>query len=237
MTFGSLKVLKVLPRIENCGSTKYLVYCHNCRTKKRVQRGSLLAIRQPNTGCRSCNRKESAKKRYLDSVIDGSQVIRLLGSDKNDKLKWEVRCKCERLFEISTQRLNKSIQFQRLACGSCLRSKDDEDYFWQNRYAVFTGNARKRKIKCEISLAQFVQLTSKNCHYCGIEPESRQQKRQDKRRRHVIGFANSIDRLDSSLPYVFKNCVSACDLCNRMKSDDSIDEFLSRMKRIAERHL
>jgi hypothetical protein len=236
-TFGSLEVLKKLPRVKNCGSTQYLVLCHNCRTKKRVQRGSLLAIRPPHTGCKTCTKREVAKKDFLNKTFNGSTVTKLLGSDKHGKLKWEVRCKCNSLFKPNTQDLRKRIEGGKLLCDSCLRSKEDEAYFWENRYAVFTGNARKRKIKCKISLAQFVQLASKSCHYCGIEPESRHQKRQDKRRRHVDGFANSIDRLDSSLPYVFKNGVPACDLCNRIKSDDSVEDFLSRMMRIGSRHL
>lgn len=236
-TFGSLEVLKKLPRVKNCGSTQYLVLCHNCRTKKRVQRGSLLLIQPPHTGCKTCTKREVAKKDFLNKTLNGSKVTKLLGSDKHGKLRWEVRCKCNNLFKPNTQDLRKRIERGRLLCESCLRSKDDENYFWENRFAVFTGNARKRKIDCQISLDQFVEISNMDCHYCGQQPQLRVQKRQDKRRRSVTGFASSIDRMNSSLPYINDNSVPACDLCNRMKSDDSIDEFLSRMKRIAERHV
>lgn len=234
--FGSLQVIKKLPRISNYGSTNYLVCCSTCKAIKRVQRGTLLRISRPNTGCANCNKREPAKKLYLNRSFNGSRVTRLLGSDSDGKLRWEIRCRCNELFQMNTQRLKRGISAERLVCGSCSRSKEDRLYFWENRFAVFTGNARKRKISCEVSFTEFVKLASKSCTYCGTEPQHREQARQDKRSRKVSGFASSIDRLDSSAPYVLQNCVPACDLCNKMKTDDSVDAFLSRMERIAARH-
>lgn len=41
-----------------------------------------------------------------------------------------------------------------------------------------------------------------------------------------------IDRLDSTIGYKDANCVPACSVCNRMKSDLNPEEFLAQIKKI-----
>ena len=41
-----------------------------------------------------------------------------------------------------------------------------------------------------------------------------------------------IDRKDSSKGYTLENCVSCCDICNRMKMQMSENTFLNRIEQI-----
>lgn len=66
----------------------------------------------------------------------------------------------------------------------------------------------------------FDDLITDVCFYCGIQPNP----------------VNGIDRVDSSIGYVEDNVVTACRYCNRAKSDQSMEEFISRCKRIVERN-
>jgi len=43
---------------------------------------------------------------------------------------------------------------------------------------------------------------------------------------------NGIDRVDSSIGYEMKNCVTACADCNKLKSNRPLGEFLELVRRI-----
>ena len=65
------------------------------------------------------------------------------------------------------------------------------------------------------------------CHYCGAV-DSNTCNYED---RFELKY-NGIDRVDSSLGYVPGNCVPCCRICNTMKMDLSIEEFISHIERI-----
>lgn len=248
--FGSLRALEMLPRRPNYGSTLYLTRCVLCEDVKIRQRGQIIKIVPPHTGCSVCEHREAAKRDYLGKSFGGSTVTKLLGSNQHQKLLWEITCGCGTTFTTDASTLKRRASKGELACTECqyqLRiekgrrlgskygPKDDERFFWENRYAVFTGNARKRKINCDVTLNQFKRISCQDCTYCGAAPEYREQKRNNGRK--VKGFAGSIDRKSSAKPYTRTNIVPACDLCNRMKSDESTATFLDRIGRIGRLHL
>lgn len=248
--FGSLRILEKLPRRPNYGSTLYLTRCVLCNEIKIRQRGQLTKISSPHTGCSFCAKREAAKRDYLGRVFGGSTVTKLLGSNQHQKLLWEIACGCGSTFTTDTARLEKRVDKGQLVCPKCRYQqrieqgrklgkkygpKDDERYFWENRYAVFTSNARKRGIDCDVTLDQFKRISSQDCTYCGVPPQYREQKRDNGRK--VEGFAGSIDRKNSAKSYTWTNIVPACDLCNRMKSDDSAATFLDRIEHIGRAHL
>ena len=44
-----------------------------------------------------------------------------------------------------------------------------------------------------------------------------------------------IDRIDSNKGYTKDNVISCCEMCNRMKSDYNVKDWLRKVKTIAER--
>lgn len=82
-------------------------------------------------------------------------------------------------------------------------------------YKSYIKGAKRRKLEFKISFEFFCNSINKNCFYCEEK-------------------ANGIDRLDSSKGYIEENCVPCCTICNRMKSNYTLDYFLSKCKKIVE---
>lgn len=83
---------------------------------------------------------------------------------------------------------------------------------------AFGGTAERRegvKDKSDyLTTEQRIELWSNQCYQCGRAP------------------ALGIDRVDPALPYIVENCKSCCSLCNYMKKDWSLEEFLGHVGRI-----
>lgn len=83
-----------------------------------------------------------------------------------------------------------------------------------------------------LTIDQFKNFSSKNCYYCGSLPSNcRSRKNRDGKVLYSFSY-NGLDRLDSSKPHHFDNVVPCCRLCNRLKSDLHIDDFLRRIELI-----
>lgn len=80
------------------------------------------------------------------------------------------------------------------------------------------GSAKTRNIEYNISDEFAFILLESNCYYCGNSER--------------IG----IDRIDSNIGYIEKNCVPCCYICNMMKNTFSKDEFIAQCKKITNKH-
>lgn len=77
-------------------------------------------------------------------------------------------------------------------------------------------------------------MTSANCHYCGIAPQSIASPGKQYTEALVTFYIyNGIDRVDNTKGYTLDNCVTCCINCNRAKMDRSLEEFLAHVTRIA----
>lgn len=89
------------------------------------------------------------------------------------------------------------------------------------RFKEYQRHADRRGYEFCISLEEFIELISKVCYYCG----------ECSKNKNDCG----IDRLDNGVGYVLENCIPCCEMCNRMKMDYTIDDFLCKVKLIYER--
>jgi len=232
--FGNLRVIERSPRRSGHGSTYWLVECEVCGRQKEMQRGALFRIKE--SGCKHCNHREETKRELIGQRIDRVTVVDFLGADKHDKLIWKVRCDCGTKYECVTSYLRRCKRKGRMACNGCLRKMEDEEWFWSYRIAEMRSNAKTRKLEWALSDEDARAIMEKACTYCGSPPAERSRNRQDKARSTVKGRAGSIDRVDSSLGYVVSNCVPSCDLCNQMKSDLTVLNFINLCRRIYTKH-
>jgi hypothetical protein len=76
---------------------------------------------------------------------------------------------------------------------------------------------QKRKIKLEFSLTknEVYEFIKQPCYYCGNKKDN-------------IG----IDRIFNDIGYLPENCVSCCWMCNDMKGDVDVGEFLYQVEKI-----
>jgi len=86
------------------------------------------------------------------------------------------------------------------------------------KYVMYKGNAKRRKVKFDLTLEQFNQFWKKPCYYTGIGIKT-------------IG----IDRLDNNKGYTVGNCVPCCEQVNMMKGKMSKKNFIKICKIIAGR--
>lgn len=84
------------------------------------------------------------------------------------------------------------------------------------RYKKFINQAKKRNLNVTLTKKQFEILIKKNCYYCNEK----------------INKYNGIDRVDNTIGYHVMNCVTCCTICNRMKSNLSLEDFLNKIKSI-----
>lgn len=233
--FKNLKVFAQAPRRSGHGSTYWSVECQVCGRQKQMQRGPLFRLLEPGhkgTGCKYCNHRERKKLELIGKRIDRLTVVEFLHADEHGKLVWKVRCDCGEVSTQVTSTLRRREKSGRMACGSCLRQMDDEDLFWSTRISEMRSNAKTRKLDWALDDERTRTIMEQACRYCGSPPAERSRVRQRKRKSTVTGWAGSIDRVDSELGYVERNCVPSCDLCNQMKSDLSVDDFLELCERI-----
>ena len=80
-----------------------------------------------------------------------------------------------------------------------------------------------------LSRSRFAALLDLSCHYCGAEPSNILTNHGQELR------YQGIDRLDNDLGYVEGNVVPCCIVCNKMKKTMNYDEFISHVRRIADR--
>lgn len=100
---------------------------------------------------------------------------------------------------------------------------------FNNLYSKYKKGANSRKLVFDLKTNDFKKLTGSNCYYCGQEPKTIEKSR------HNNGdyIYNGIDRVDNTLGYVENNCVSCCELCNRMKHVLNKDVFITHVKKIS----
>jgi len=94
-----------------------------------------------------------------------------------------------------------------------------------NYYKV---NSKKNNIRFELTNDEIRQLTSSNCHYCGIEPLRISKNKSGK---NTYKF-NGIDKKDPKIGYILDNCVPCCWECNQLKSDYTYEEFNELINKI-----
>lgn len=98
-------------------------------------------------------------------------------------------------------------------CGEC---KTCQNTSKTGRYNIYKQNAKVRKLEFKLSKDDFEEITSKPCYYCGDFSK---------------GY-NGIDRYDSKIGYIKENCVPCCEICNKMKLNYNINDWLSHMNKI-----
>lgn len=87
------------------------------------------------------------------------------------------------------------------------------------QYDMYVSNAARRGLAFKLSKEEFLELTQRDCKYCG-KPST-------------ATHTNGVDRVNNSQGYVAGNCVTACKTCNFMKHALTVHEFLLACEHVA----
>lgn len=80
----------------------------------------------------------------------------------------------------------------------------------------------------ELADEEFDKITSMNCSYCGIPPNT-----VNRSGLYNGEFVyNGIDRVNNDLGYTLDNVVTCCHICNRAKNNMTLDEFMEWISRL-----
>ena len=92
----------------------------------------------------------------------------------------------------------------------------------------YIAEAKRKGLVWNLSEEEFLDITQENCVYCGIEPS-----REAAYHNATSGYIyNGIDRIDNTRGYILDNVVPCCSECNWSKREQTVEEFLSWIKRV-----
>lgn len=163
----------------------------------------------------------------------GKKIGKLLVIKKTEKrhpkaglVIWLCKCDCGAEVEVISRSL---ISANTKSCG-CLRfgkSTISKDSCINSIYLSYAVMARRRKLEFKITPYDFINLVSSNCYYCGGEPSNIKRIKSG-----ATLLYNGIDRIDNFVGYISDNVVTCCKICNVMKNNLSMEEFMSHIRKI-----
>lgn len=145
--------------------------------------------------------------------------------DKNPKGEpiwaWICICDCGKQKIVPAYSLNAGTR----SCG-CITNKSRKlppgEKPKRDLLHGYKQSAEIRKIKFELTMKQFEELTKQNCFYCGETPLQIRVNNKDKNDMYTY---NGIDRVDNKKGYLISNCVACCKICNYAKREMSKEDF------------
>lgn len=156
-------------------------------------------------------------------------VLEDIDRSKNGSVIWLCLCDCGNFVERVGSDLTR--RYDNKSCAECQKLPKGEGAT-NSYYLQYKKSAELRNLKFNITIEQFKELITQNCHFCDDEPVLLDAKKYDAYNGSM--YANGIDRLDSKKGYNLNNIVPCCKFCNMAKLDMSKEQFLKNVKRVVE---
>ncbi len=169
------------------------------------------------------------------------KILEIIPSNKTGKA---VKLNCLCGYCNNTKIIGGTLLRKRNSCGC--QQRDSNEWKrkgpitkpWQlpsgvaakkNLYYQYKRSAEKRKYEFALTSEEFDILIVGNCRYCG---DSLTATRKGQGKTSGDFKYTGIDRIDNSVGYTIKNCVSCCWKCNNMKSSLPEEIFLSHITKV-----
>jgi len=228
--FGRLTVIKRAERPEHIKNGTYWLCKCDCGNEK-VVRGSHL--KDGTTQSCRCMLGENWRNRIIDLTgkkFNKLTVVSLHEKRKqkrssSTKLYWLCKCDCGNTTILCGDEI-KSMNTK--SCG-CSRYIGKGRATLENTIIAATkhgAKARNLDYALEDSLARFI--INQSCFYCGGLDLRINRSKKSKPKYRI----NGIDRIDSSKGYEIDNVVPCCKICNYIKMDMGLKEFLEQIEKI-----
>lgn len=188
------------------GQSKTMWLCRcTCGTERYVDACNLTSGASQSCGCLQ-----------KDSV--GIDLTKRVYDESGNLIQKWCPC-CKKFVDISFFNKNKRrADGYNEYCNNCLK------YDAKKRYGHYKSGAKGRNLCFDLTLEEFKDITSQPCTYCGEFSAYFDD----------VGISG-VDRIDSSKGYVINNVIPCCEMCNKMKSNYDVHDWLNKIKTIAER--
>lgn len=220
---------KLIKRYINSKNHYYgVLKCTQCGAERVVNYYNFISSKHPHK-CTFCKYLTFAKK--LVNNIYGT--VKVLKFEKLETISYKHKkeqamyflTECTKCGKQSIRKYNLPQWNATNGCKMCRSTFFEPSY--NDLLRSYKKGASERNISWHLSDEEFLNLITKNCNYCGVEPTIRLHDR-SKNKKPV----NGIDRVDSSKPYTIDNCVTCCTMCNYMKQHHNKEDFLNQVQKI-----
>jgi len=203
----------------------------------------------------------SVRKKIYELKLSPKNLIRLgdvfgrltvIGKDESSlpgNPYYLVKCSCDG--KIVSVRGSALREIATVSCG-CFKNekrfKKDGVSSWNQIITGYKHGAEQRGHIFSLTIENFIEIATQNCHYCGSAPSRKYNKYVKKDgtpnlrsgklayNKEAIDRAwivyNGLDRIDNKNGYVKDNVVSCCTICNYAKHTLSYEEFMSYLERL-----
>lgn len=177
-------------------------------------------------GCKNV----AAFKDITNQVFGNLLVVKYLFTNKFSHRVWECLCECGNTAKVEYRNLSVG---RTKSCGCLadetrrLKRKPNSLAAKTTVYGSYKKQAKKKNVPFELPFDIFVEMISKKCSYCGVEPLNNRKDRGGKYFRY-----NGIDRIIPEKGYVISNVCTCCIICNRSKNSLSKEAFMEWIKRV-----
>ena len=196
--------------------TQYRKYftrrCKTCGKKSKIRNDY---IKQHTGFCQSCRKKEDWKNpEYRKKCSESHKGFKVSEKTKR-KISKKLKGKMPKNLEM-IQRLGRKPKGMASA---------------RHLFNTYRASAKRRKREFALSFETFIEITQKDCFYCGQKP-SMKRKPHDKVNGEYVH--NGVDRIDNEIGYIENNCVPCCTKCNYAKRKMSVEDFYQWAKRVVD---
>lgn len=204
----------------------YIIKCNNCGSIKKINKNCLTDSYKT---CQHCN----AIKAQQAFVGFENKTYKVLAFDRLENRKLYYLCECKNCGSKHVVRKDNILDCSSGKCKNCKGNsiKITEEAPINVYYSMYRTGALDRNLNFDLTKEEFKSIINKPCYYCGALPtEIQSLKKYNKTNKPCL--VNGVDRIVSNLGYSKDNCVPCCSVCNRMKSDYSLDMFLKHIESI-----
>lgn len=218
--FGKLTVIEFV-ELSKHGNAVWKCQCI-CGNTTIVSSNSLLT---GHTKSCDCTRKE-IRNDLTGQKFGRLTVTKLIGSE-NSQTMWECLCLCGNISIVASGSL---VSGSTKSCG-CSKGnwKNNTESAANSLFSNNKSSAAKRNLEFSLTKEQFLEITKRNCDYCGIEPLQIAKCKGGTNGDYIY---NGLDRVDNEKGYTIENCVSCCKQCNISKASYTKEKFINWAKRL-----
>ena len=177
---------------------------------------------------------------YTGQVFYDLTVINSTPIYKNRKPYILCKCSCGNIREIRKDNLFDKRENRRTKSCGCKQTQNRKtktrrpESMYSTLYRSCKSLAVNRGLEFSLLKEEHTNIIQQNCYYCGSPPKLGQRVGKYKSMVGVPVVYNGVDRINSDIGYIIDNCVPCCDICNKMKMQYSVEQFMNKVLEIYE---